>query len=361
MRRDHLVLLLGAGASQKVLPDSNGLAERFHRHLDANYKETHDRSDRRLLEFYRFLDGGIRHQRGVQGEDPSVNVNIEQIASSALRLKNRLFNPISPFVQGFHHRLEELEREDPNLIDRFLERMFDRLGVELGEKLPDSPGSGTWTPDGIKYLGHIVELAKPFESHCFTLNYDLCIERAVFEEGERLVNGFSGGGWDPSSYDAAPGFHLYKLHGSLDWRKDPEHGIVSIEYPRYKHADEVEHLRSLVIFGTDQKMTGEEPFLSLVYRFSQALKTADLVVAIGYSFSDGYVNEMLVQSFDTNTRMRVLVVSPDADRITEAHDFLRNSPRVISLPGKAEDVLANRDLSKRISAQMLKVKDTGPF
>src|SRR4051794_30055513 len=104
-----------------------------------------------------------------------------------------------------------------------------------------------------------------------------------------------------------------KLHGSLDWIDDSEFGICSLECPRNHNATELDGATPLLIFGTDSKLTGKEPFLSLLYQFSRALDECDLFVTLGFSFSDPHVNDIVVQRFNTNTRMQIVVVGYGGD------------------------------------------------
>src|SRR5205085_12532377 len=70
----------------------------------------------------------------------------------------------------------------------------------------------------------------------FSLNYDLCVEHNLSGEGVILERGFDDKRlWDYRRYDPISdkeiNYFLYKLHGSLDWKRD--------EQRRLKYTDEI--------------------------------------------------------------------------------------------------------------------------
>src|SRR6266700_7223119 len=109
-RKPRISFLAGAGLSMSAeLPSATGIADKFKEALSGTAPLVKDVSNGLLSEVLRFLNGGIRFQRGVTNQDPDPQLNIEEIANAALRLKGRLANPITAYVSGWHTRLIELE------------------------------------------------------------------------------------------------------------------------------------------------------------------------------------------------------------------------------------------------------------
>ena len=68
----------------------------------------------------------------------------------------------------------------------------------------------------------------------FTINYDTLLEDAMALEKIMVIDGFSGGAmgyWNPSKefgteITSSNQYHLYKLHGSVDWHRNNDVGLV---------------------------------------------------------------------------------------------------------------------------------------
>jgi hypothetical protein len=258
-QKPKITFLVGAGLVRDAgLPMSNDLTIKFREHLseevESNVKGNHSLH----LRVYRFLVGGIRYQEGVLNRDPDGQVNIEQLATAALRLKSRLDSPLAPYVSGWNQKLVELEAMQEGLLSDFLEAIYSRLNSWL---TVDDPAK-------IAYLARLNDFKAIAESvDLFSLNYDLCIERAFAETSHVLVNGFTESGWTPSVFQSSD-MRLFKMHGSLDWVEDELHGICSVSMPRHTYAEDFEGQKPpLLIFGTDAKLTGKEPFLTLLHSF----------------------------------------------------------------------------------------------
>lgn len=343
-------VLIGAGAvADADLPTSAQLADRFHKYL----KSQADTIEGRLqLELHRFLEGAIRFQRGTCGEDPGSPVNIEQLATACLRLRSRTDNPVTPYVSGWHQRLIEFERSASTVLDDYTSALFGRLRHELATP-PDTK---------LSYLTGLADLRREGRVDVFSLNYDLCFER-VFSHllPEPFVNGFSEKGWTPHLLDNAE-FRYIKLHGSLDWIDDAELGICSLEYPPHADASLSMGQQPLLIFGTDSKLTGKDPFLTLLYTFSRVLESCELLITIGYSFADQYINEIISQRFAANTRLTLIAVGvDDLDQCINSVPALRESPRVLKIADGARRALEQKTLLKMTRSTLQNTRDAEPF
>jgi hypothetical protein len=351
--RPKLTFLVGAGLVYDAgLPLSNDLTKRFREHLteqiDNNAKGKHALH----LQVYRFLVGGIRYQQGVLNRDPDGPLNIEQLATAALRLRNRMDSPLAPYVSGWNQKLVELETLQDGLLSDFLEAIYSRLNSWLTVE----------DPTRIAYLARLSDF-KAVSEHVdvFSLNYDLCIERALSEGSHDFYNGFTEDGWTPAGFQASS-IRLFKLHGSLDWVDDEVHGICSVTVRRHRYADDFEGQKPpLLIFGTDAKLTGKEPFLTLLHSFSSRLHDSDVLVVIGYSFQDDYLNEIIEQRMNRNTRLKIIVVSPGATATIARVKFLAGSPRVKGINSGAKIALNDGLLLKACREVAATQKDESPF
>ena len=118
-----IAFLVGAGLVKDAgLPLSVDLARKFNAHLEEG--ATSDTVIKGLLALNRFLNGGIRFQMGVLDRDPEQTINIEHLATAALRLNERMENPIAPYVSGWNSRLIELEHGTREILRRFLDVIY---------------------------------------------------------------------------------------------------------------------------------------------------------------------------------------------------------------------------------------------
>jgi hypothetical protein len=342
----RITVLAGAGLCKDAgLPTSTELAAMLQTVLvevSTSFSERIPQQERHRaklhLATYRFLNGAIRFQQGILDQDPSQQINIEQIAVAAEELQNRAFNPLSPYTSGWHDRLVELERQAPDLLSTFTDFIYSQLEHWL--ELPEA------NVGKVHYIRNLADVCNDgYGLDIFTLNYDLCVETALtIYAKKKFENGFTEeSGWQPDSLQENAQIRLFKLHGSLDWVEDSAYGLCSLRYPRHKYAENIEgeNVKPLLIFGTAHKLTPREPFLSLAYTFSQTVLATTVLVIIGYSFGDEYVNQIVRQGIEKNPKLRVLVIAPGADTLVAKTPFLQGrTPRVVSLALKAAEALA---------------------
>lgn len=155
----------------------------------------------------------------------------------------------------------------------------------------------------------------------FTTNYDLCFEEAAARSRFVTVDGFSHAmpqefdgtyfGYDIVRRDASEGtpdyienvFHLYKLHGSLDWERKDDGRVV--KNPAVANP--------VIIYPRDTKFAAsyEQPYLEMMSRFQTALrqpKTALLVM--GFGFADKHLAEPILSALRSNVSFKMLIVDP---------------------------------------------------
>lgn len=154
----------------------------------------------------------------------------------------------------------------------------------------------------------------------FTTNYDRCFEEAAGLLNFVVVDGFSHTfpqefdseyfSYDlvrRSENDESPDyipnvFHLYKLHGSVDWCK---------EDGRVRRKEEPEN--PLLIYPRSSKFEAsyEPPFLDMMGRFQSAIRLrSTALIIIGFGFADSHLTQPIVSAIRSNVGLRVVVVDP---------------------------------------------------
>ena len=131
-----------------------------------------------------------------------------------------------------------------------------------------------------------------------TTNYDTLLEDALALEKIMVVDGFSGGAmgfWNPDKEFNAEitspyQFHLCKLHGSVDWHRNPDVGLVRVRYG----ANYLSDLSEIMIYPQATKYieTQKDPFASLFTQFRTILssRVPNVFITCGYSFGDEHIN-----------------------------------------------------------------------
>ncbi|MBD7989418.1 SIR2 family protein [Ochrobactrum sp. Sa2BUA5] len=211
----------------------------------------------------------------------------------------------------------------------------------------------------------------------FTTNYDLCIEEAASRLGVVLVDGFShsaeqrfnrdyfqhdivrrqSSGTKADYIDGV--FHLYKLHGSIDWRRRAESTVIR---SLANHPD----LKPVLIYprSTKYQEAFETPFLDMFAAFQTALREPDTALLIaGFGFADDHISSPIWSALESNLSLRVVLVDPSfipaarldsysaADHLLDvglparkyqnrmARLLLEGDPRVTLLNGRFEDLV----------------------
>ncbi|HXM80420.1 MAG TPA: SIR2 family protein [Burkholderiales bacterium] len=357
----RIAVLGGAGLTCDAgLPLSTGLAEKLKQELIERTQAHETDVELRekagvLLATLRFLEGAVRFQEGVLNRDPGRSINIEQIAVSALQLRDRLTNPLAAYISGWHQRVIELETLNSSILSDFIEFIFSQLEKWL--KIEDLKS--------IAYIARLADLhSKDVRLDVFSLNYDLCLEHALTTFGPHtFTNGFMEDGWRPSLFDPTTDvIRLFKLHGSLDWIEDELYGLCSLEFPRHRNAEDIsdEH-RPLLIFGTANKLSARQPFLSLAYHFSERILVTNVLVIIGYSFGDDYINEIVKQGLETNGKLRIVVVEPNASALLAAEATLGGNPRVTAIDATAKDALNEGRVLRTVQQLLKEAREENPF
>lgn len=273
----------------------------------------------------------------------------------------------------------------PSDFNAFLRVMAEVIFMRCSLLLPRVTGTADVT-------GHHALMAKLIardpalgRTSMFTTNYDTLIEQALDDLAIQYADGFIGTvqrRFDPSCYgvdlyypgDITAGrvrrfdkyVHLYKLHGSVHWRREGRE-VIQVSDPRLglwdkwenKPADEMRRDLdmlfprrecSLGILPTECKFveTLGLPYAHVFRAFHQRLQEPQtFLLVIGYSFADDHINRIIDDAM-TNPSLVLLVVDPSPtkeliDRITRYRDTGERAFLLTSTSASTESALATFD------------------
>lgn len=226
----------------------------------------------------------------------------------------------------------------------------------------------------------------------FTTNYDLCIETAASRLGVVLIDGFSHTAVQRFNRDhfqhdivrrAASStkadyldgvFHLYKLHGSVDWRRQVDEVVIRSQ------ADTTPDLKPVLIYprSTKYQEAFESPYLDMFAALQAALREPDTTLIVsGFGFADDHISAPIWSAIETNLTLRVILCDrgfipkkrlfdPDAHSIDLETDLQRpyqkrivklvqqGDSRITVLNGRFEDLAhALPEISGKTDRQLL--------
>jgi hypothetical protein len=159
----------------------------------------------------------------------------------------------------------------------------------------------------------------------FTLNYDTLFEQAARRGNYTVVDGFSfslprtfsgryfdydlvvrDGSRIKNEDNFVPRvFHLYKPHGSVDWKKDSGNVVQD-------KAENISVEDSLMIFPQEDKYehSYEQPFFEMMTRLQMALRAQNTtLVVIGFSFGDKHILSMIQEALEQNPSFQLIIVN----------------------------------------------------
>ena len=296
IRDNNVIFLLGAGCSFEAgIPLSIQMVNEIHSLISTNSKWTP------YEDLYYYLRSAIQFSEGIHGKFDST-FNVEKLLTIMTELEKREKNSIYPFIGGWNSRL--LDVAGPNfekikqLRELIREKLFDWLIPRHHDKGIYYKGFG----DFKQTIGCPIRI--------FTLNHDLLFEKTLSDQFN-IEQGFDKADhkWDYSNFEqgdhADIHFFLYKLHGSVDWLRD-DSSIIQVD----NHTNEAD-----IIFGIEGKLKSEDPYLYYASELRKWTLSPDckLIISIGYSHSDDYINRLLGQSLKKQTNRKLLVVGPVDD------------------------------------------------
>lgn len=318
------VFLLGAGASKdagcELSTDMLISLEKAINNLTPSDKDFINNKDD-FNEIYHFILASLRYQFTLK--DSSVNsnayVNIEDFVMVLRQLIDKEYIIPYPLIGNWNDKILKWELKNGNVFELFKE--FITLQLVNNWTRFDKGIAETLLHPIRDLLGNSENVVL----NVFSLNYDLIFEQVFNSSTYKILdNGFSERHisdnmvryWvaDFNNELNQTKINLYKLHGSLDWEYNKETQEISIKESINDGKE------PLMIFGSSSKMLSFDPFLYILSSFREKLEQATIFVAIGYSFHDKYINNLLIQQLSQNTNedkpKKLLIIDPTRDKQT---------------------------------------------
>ncbi|HEY6261578.1 MAG TPA: SIR2 family protein [Nitrospiraceae bacterium] len=342
-----IIFLLGAGASVEAeIPASGMMIDRIENLL---VKSPEWKS---YLDLYHHIKSAIYYAQGLKGLfNENVQYNIETLVNTLYELERNEDHPLYPFIASWNSRLITLAHGDFSVVRQFRLLILRQLKKWM-------------SPDDIslaEYYRGLITLQKGlnFPLRIFSLNYDMCVER-LNSADFRVETGFAAIGskfiWDWERFEDSesgpppPQVYLYKLHGSINWKRDDAKNLYSLEQTEGIPPEEME-----VIFGRDFKLEAADPYLFYTYEFRKFSLLARLIVSIGYGFGDSHINKILSQALAGDANRRLLVISrcnDDPEKQRKHKDAIgklgAKPDQIVFNPKAAKKFLETTDLDREL-------------
>lgn len=297
-RENDILILFGAGVSVDAgIPHSNQMIRELERKLEKKPK---------LRQLYDYVKSSIYFSNGTKGRfGEDVNYNIETLVNSLEELARRDEHPLFPFVGAWHPVLSQLAGPGFENVQKLRALILELLR----KKWVSNPNY-----EEVEYFENLVDLQQSYgyPLKVFTLNYDLCVERAWKKRtGNYPERGFEERVWTWTNYDrvedSAQSMYLYKLHGSTDWKRE-DGDLRYLDDPT-----RIEDSDAEIIFGSAYKLQYVDPFLFFAYEFRRWTLEAKLIVCVGYGFGDEHINGILGQALRKTDRRVLVAIGPVTD------------------------------------------------
>ncbi|MCC5924001.1 MAG: SIR2 family protein [Crocinitomicaceae bacterium] len=344
MKEDNVIFFIGAGCSKDAkFPLSNDMVIDIEKKIVSDIEEWNQ-----FKELYYFLKSSIIYSKGITGIFDHT-FNVEDLLIVLYELEKKDKNLIFPFIGAWNNKLVELGGDDFSNVSKFRKLIMNAL-IKWVKK--DDYTAAKYYEGFLKFQREI-----GYSVRIFSLNYDLCIEQILGGDCNLEL------GFDKKSniwnHDILQHAHnneaeliLYKLHGSIDWDRNSSDGLLKkCVHPKEEPTE--------VIFGTEMKLKSIDPYLFYVFQFRQYSLSPDcrIIVIIGYSFSDEYLNDLLGQALKTDEKKSILVVEPFQNTKSKKESKIEDIANKLSVTNrnqiKLENMGAKKFLENHLSIQNL--------
>ena len=202
----------------------------------------------------------------------------------------------------------------------------------------------------------------------FTTNYDRAFEEAGAEGGYIIIDGFSftqprkfsGKYFDydivirensrTSSMEnfANNVFHLYKLHGSVNWEKQNDE-VIQVKKPK----------KAMMVYPNSNKYESsyEQPYFEMMSRFQAELRKdgTTTLVTVGFSFADKHIFTMIIEALNQNPALNIVIVEPyinltQNENFNKLYELSKRSNQLLIIGEFFKDFVPNLPYSQYLDA-----------
>lgn len=290
---DEIIFLIGAGCSCDAgIPTANDMVKKIEDDLIVN-----DEDWKELKQLYYYIKSAILYADGIFGNF-STSLNIEKFVNILSELEKKEYNIVYPFIANWNIRLLDVAGKEFENLKKL--RQFIKKELINWVKISNYQLEANYYKIFYKFQKKLM-----FPLRIFSLNYDMCFEKLKpnkyilelgFDEKSKI--------WNSRRFENNPnlvvGIYLYQLHGSINWQREKKGDILKLSEDSVKNPD--------LIFGTSDKLQSIDPYLFYVYEFRKYLLDSKLLLTIGYSFSDIYLNNLIHQALERNRNMKIVCV-----------------------------------------------------
>ncbi len=348
LTENNVLFLIGAGCSATAgIKMANQMVDDIEKFVKEEKKDWG-----KFSKLYYYLKSAILYSDGIGGNF-TTSLNVERLVVVLTELGKKEQNIVYPFIGNWNTRLTEVAGKGFEDIEAFQDlikkQLFDWINI------------GDFS--GAEYYSGFARFKTEFgyPIRIFSFNYDLCIEMVIKDLNIELGFDPKTKGWLYSNFEPNGtkdiDIYLYKLHGSIDWERATDKGNVLVKRTGPGSGSEL-------IFGTDAKLTSTDPYLYYVFEFRKYSLSEDckLIIVIGYSFGDDYMNKLIAQSLSASQQRNVLIVdlSPEWLKNIFVSKYGVNESQVKIWKKSADDFLKD-ELSLTFLAKYLPSSDESPF
>lgn len=229
--------------------------------------------------------------------------NIEDYILTLRKILNKPAVIPMPLVGSWSEQLLKLEIHNPNIFSIYYTFIVGQIIKWLN--IDDNKNNDLLQPIS-KLLQSTID--ENININLFSLNYDLSFESFFNQPDCDFVNdGFSNSIWN-NKYFTSPDkpINLYKLHGSLNWDNNNE--IIEVKSETVFNIEPFKEPH--FILGLENKLFSVDPFFSMFQEFINKIENANLIICIGYSFFDTYLNNIIIKYLSKDESKKLLIVDP---------------------------------------------------
>jgi NAD-dependent SIR2 family protein deacetylase len=132
-------------------------------------------------------------------------------------------------------------------------------------------------------------------------------------------------------------FHLYKLHGSVNWDKKSNNIQISNDPEN-----------PLIVYPASNKFESsfEQPYFEMMSRFQQELRKDDiLLISIGFSFYDKHICNVIKEAVSSNPGFRLLIVNYSGETGNIKNGISIDNPNYEGLLNKQNVIIVDEKFS----------------